>query len=172
MMSVRKLPFIVQPRLAFEKEILGTDESGKIEVERRGYLTVGEKALTQQATKDFTSVVDLYSLVGRIAEEEDKDPKVVLSDFSAVPSPPYLTNWSSELTECMQSVGIENTKRRMIYATAILISRVDSGWEVDDTMSLNSDLVEALAGFYEREDNGAVEELSEEPENTGAEGKK
>lgn len=171
-MSARKLPFVVQPRLEFKKEILGTDESGKIEVERRGYLTVGEKALTQQATKGFKSTVELSHLVEEIAKETGRDRKDVFADLTAVPAPDYLGDWTSELTECFQTIGIENAKRRMIYATAILISRVDPDWVVDDTMQLNSDLVEALADFYEKEERPAVEELTEESEGTEIEEKK
>ena len=39
-----KLPFVVAPRANSRIEVLGSEISGKIEIERKGYLSVGEKA--------------------------------------------------------------------------------------------------------------------------------
>ena len=43
-----KLPFVVQPRLKAIKERIGSEDAGYIEIERRGYLTSGEKSFVQQ----------------------------------------------------------------------------------------------------------------------------
>jgi hypothetical protein len=44
-----RLPFVVAPRLEPIVETVGTDESGKIEIIRRGHLTVAEKAFISAA---------------------------------------------------------------------------------------------------------------------------
>ena len=42
------LPFVVEPRRKPIVERVGNEESGVIEIERRGYLTTGEKTFVQQ----------------------------------------------------------------------------------------------------------------------------
>ena len=57
MAKKKGLPFVVQPRLAPVIEQVGNEESGIFEIERRGYLTVAEKAMVQQATQGDESVL-------------------------------------------------------------------------------------------------------------------
>lgn len=170
-MSARKLPFVVQPRVAFAEETVGTEESGQIKVERRGYITVGEKALTQEAMKGSHAIPELYALVQEIAEDAGKAPDKVLADLATSPTPEYLLVWEDDAASRLEAVQLENTRRQMIHATAILISRVDSEWTINDTMQLHSGLVEALADFYVKEDKGVEDVLEKSEDNTGAEGK-
>lgn len=170
-MSARKLPFVVQPRVKATKEIIGTEESGQIKVERRGYITVGEKAITQESMRGSNAIGDLYELVNAIAEETGKEPKAVLADVSGSEKHEYLSVWSSAISSRVEAIGFEGARRDMVHATAILISRVDPEWTIEDTMELHGDLVKALSAFYTREDNGAQNVLEPTSENTGAEGK-
>ena len=55
-----KIPFVVQPNLKPVKEQVGTETSGKIEIERRGYVTVSEKAFVQAATEGDDSQGRLF----------------------------------------------------------------------------------------------------------------
>lgn len=170
-MSARQLPFVIQPRKAFSEETIGTEESGQIKVQRRGYITVGEKALTQEAMKGSHAVSSLYSLVGLIAEESDKAPEKVLSDLTASPLPDYLHIWEEDAVKAVESMQLEATRRSMVHATAILISRVDSDWTMEDTMQLHPDLVQALDAFYTKEESGAEDMIEDSKESAGAEGK-
>ena len=171
-MSIRKLPFVLQPSFTPEEVVVGTEESGQIEIERRGYITVGEKSLTQQALSGFVARSRFYALLAAIAEMEDKSPDEVYEDFASSSNPDYLDDWQGDLAKCVSDLSVETIKRRTIYATAILISRVDPEWTVDDTMQLNSSLVEAIADFYEKEDKGVLESVTSGSKSTGAKEKK
>ena len=56
------LPFVVQPKYEPILERVGTDESGIIEIERRKYLTVQEKAIVQGAMEGDTTMTDMFML--------------------------------------------------------------------------------------------------------------
>lgn len=170
-MLARKLPFVIQPRVALSPATVGTEESGQISIQRRGYITVGEKALTQEAMKGFHAVADLYSLVQEIAEDVGKPPADVLVDLSTAPAPDYLALWQDAALARLEAVQIENTRRAMVQATAILISRIDSDWTIEDTMQLHPGLVEAISDFYVNEEKGAEGVIAGAEDNTGAEGK-
>lgn len=171
-MSARKLPFVVQPKTAIKEVTLGSERSGQIKVQQRGYVTVGEKALVQEAMKGSHAVTDLYTFVRDVAEEVGKGPEQVLADFGVQPTPEYLLVWADDAAAHLEAVNLESTRRKLIYATAILVSRVDTEWSINDTMELHSDLVEALADFFVSEEKGLSDVLEETSENTGAEGKK
>lgn len=168
----RKLPFVVQPRKKVALEKVGTEESGIIEIERRGYITVGEKAMVDQAMQGANSSARLRSVVSAISEVEKKTPSEVMADLSAEPAPDYLDDWAEEILECFTLINVENSRRDMVQATALLISRVDSEWTIEDTMQQSPGLVKELSDFYAKENLQALEELSEEQQESGAEGKK
>ena len=172
-MPTRKLPFVVQPKNKTELVRLGTEKSGQIEVERRGYLTVGEKALAQEAMRSFESgTAVLYQIVNEIATANDKTAQDVLNDITESPTPEYLNPWIGEIREAMNLIEVASIKRQVVHASAILVSRVDPECEVEDTMKLNKELVTALSDFYLEEDAEAIEDLAENSEDSGAEGKK
>jgi len=62
-----KLPFVVQPRLKPIIETVGTEESGKIEIERRGFLSVAEKSMCQGMLQDSKGVNAVQAIARRIA---------------------------------------------------------------------------------------------------------
>jgi len=171
-MAARKLPFLVQPRGISVKIKVGDEDVGVIEIERRGYTTVGEKSLVQQGMKGDRAVGDLMILVGNIANAHDMDPQKVLEDLGTTPTPDYLADYEGAAADALEAVGIENAKRDMCRATAILISRVDPEWTIDDTLALHEGLVKALSEFYVKEESGSIETLEEESKASGAEGKK
>ena len=170
-MSARTLPFVVQPKAKFTEVTLGSEESGQIKVEQRNYIPVGEKALTQEAMKGSHALTDLYAFVRDIAEETGKTADVVLADLGVSPTPDYLVAWVDEAAAYMEKVNLEASRRKMIHATAILVSRVDREWSINDTMELHTDLVDALADFYVKEEKGLSDTLEDAGDNTGAEGK-
>lgn len=170
-MSTRTLPFVVQPKAVTKEVTVGSDQSGQIKVQQRGYVTVGEKALVQEAMKGSHAIADLYAFVRDVAEEVGKDPEQVLTDFGAQPTPDYLLVWADDAAALLEAVNLEGTRRKLIYATAILVSRVDTEWSINDTMELHTDLVEDLSDFYVKEEKGLDDILEDTADNTGAEGK-
>ena len=61
------LPFVVQPVRKTVVERIGTEETGILEVERKGYLTTGEMAFVQQQASTDDSTEKLLALVQKVA---------------------------------------------------------------------------------------------------------
>ena len=153
------LPFVVQPRLEPIVERLGTEESGVIEIERRGYLTVAEKSITQGGLQGDASVRKMYSLAGRIARETSRQQSEVASDLIQGDRPEYLDPWDEEIGDCLVEMMAFQERVSIIQATALIMCRIDASWTVDQTMELNPDLVTELALFYTEEDAKTIDAL-------------
>lgn len=162
----RQLPFVVEPRLAPIIETVGTEESGQIEIERRGYLTVSEKALLQAVTVDDDSVSQLYSLAGVIAKEQGKDTKEVFNDITSQSTDDYLEEYRERISRGLMALISFQERRSMVTATALLISRVDSAWTPEDTMRMHPDLIDDLSKLYDEEEAKTLTKL--EASNTQA----
>lgn len=63
------LPFVVQPKRKPITERIGSEDSGVIEVIRKGYLTSGEKAFVQQVQQYDNGTSDIVTLSRRIARK-------------------------------------------------------------------------------------------------------
>ena len=87
----KALPFVVQPRRQPIVEQIGTEDSGVIAIERRGYLNVAEKSLVQYAMEDDNSLADMYALSGRIAREVELPLQQVLEEITQQPLPAHRT---------------------------------------------------------------------------------
>ena len=151
-----KLPFVVQPRLQPIVEVIGTEESGQIEIERRGYLTVSEKATVQNALSDETAMTELYSLAGQVARKTGKSAADALQLI--------LTNEAPEEFDDQVNLVLVGMMRfqemqKMVQATALLMSRISAKWKVEDTLELHPDLLDALAKLYEEEEAKSIEAL-------------
>ena len=64
-----KLPFLVEPKRQPIMERLGNEESGVIELPRRGYLTVAEKSFVQQGTSGDSAILAMQRLAARVAKQ-------------------------------------------------------------------------------------------------------
>ena len=172
MAKKKGLPFVVQPRLAPVLEKVGTDVSGIFEIERRGYLTVAEKAMVQQATQGDDSVRIMYALGGRIARETGKQQLQVMSDLMKQERDSYLDEYSDEIMDNMLSMIAYQERVNIVQATALIICRIDSSWTVDQSMNLHPDLIADLTALYNDEDKRSTEALEAAVEaEGGAEGK-
>lgn len=166
------LPFVVQPRLQPIIEELGTEESGIIEIERRGYLSVAEKAIAQQATQGDESIRSLYALGGRIARETGKQQMDVMQDLMDQPRPDYMEPFEEEILERMIEMLAYQERVNIVQATSLIICRVDEKWTVEQSMDLHPDLIVMLSKLYAEEDQRSTEALEAAMEtNAGAEGK-
>ncbi len=167
-----KLPFVVQPRLEPIIETIGTEESGKFEIQRRGYLTVGEKAFTQASSNADDSVSGLFAIVQRIAKETGKSAEDVFSDIQGVSEDDYLDQYREELNEKMFAMTAYQERYKLISATSLIISRINPSWSAEDTMELHPDILDGLAELYEDEEKKSLEAFgagkpSEEKEEEG-----
>jgi len=156
----RTLPFVVQPRLKPIIERVGSEESGQIEIERRGYLSVAEKAWTQALEAEDTTQGRLHRLALKIAAELDMEPKEALDLVaSSQLQDPRLAEYHEELMETMAAMQQFAERRKLVAATCLLVNRVDPTWEVDDTMRLHLDLLDGLHLLYIEEEARSVEAL-------------
>ena len=165
------LPFVVQPRLQAIVEQVGTEESGIIEIERRGYLSVAEKAIAQQATQGDDSVRKMYALGGRRTSEKRNQQLDVMQDLMNPQRPEYMAPFEDEILESMIEMMAYQERVDIVQATSLIICRVDQTWTVEQSMDLHPDLVKMLSTLYTEEDKRSVEALEEAVlKNNGAEG--
>ena len=165
-----KLPFVTQPRLKPTQEEVGTENSGKILVERRGYLTVSEKMFVQAGLKGDNSQTILFQLINKISVEQGIPPQQVLQDMSEGGSlPEYAKDYAEELAIVMERVSDMNEKTKLLGAAALLMSRVDSDLDMDEVMDLHPELIEQLYLLYVDEENCSLERLEAKTEATGGE---
>lgn len=156
-----KLPFVVQPRLSPITEVIGTDECGKIEMQRKGYLSVGEKAMVQAATSGEESIAQLYALAGRIARAKNKKQGDVFSEILSPDRPEYMDDFADEIAGQLVSLSAYQERLSLIQSTALLINRVDENWTIQDTMELHPDLIANIAILYHEEEQKSTEKLED-----------
>lgn len=158
--KVRSLPFVVQPRLAPVVEVIGNEFSGTIEIERRGYLTVSEKAWIQAFDQADDSQAKLFSVAAKIGSELSMDPREVFELIQKTGGQDArLANFSGELMDAIQSVNASQERKGFVMATCLIQSRIDPKWEVEDTMSLHPDIVEGLSGLFQEEEAKSIDSL-------------
>jgi len=152
------LPFVVQPRLEPIIERIGTEDSGIIEIIRRGYLTVAEKTIVDQASADMSDQGDLLAAVREIARLEKKTVSEVFALLQSEDgNKDLLEKYTEQIAMASSSAKAQTDKTKIIAATALLMCRVDNTWSVEDSMELHPDLLDALFVLYEEEDLRSIE---------------
>lgn len=153
-----KLPFVVAPRRKPILETIGSEESGKFEIERKGYLTVAEKTFIQQASASDETVGRLNRLAGRIAKEKGTQPQEVISalgagDFAA----DCLAGYEADIDDIITVMSTFEQRRKIVAASCLLYFRISQDWTIEDTLGLHPDVVDALYGLFTEEDTNSVE---------------
>lgn len=176
-----KLPFVVQPKREPIIEQIGSEESGVITIERRGYLTSGEKAFVQQAISSDDGTLRIIGLARKVAKggSIESGYQDVMSILGGNPTgderlKQIEVEYFSEFTELLNSLSLMQSKEELITALCLLMYRVDPGASVDDVLELHPDIVKGLALLYkdeERKSIEAFEKTEEKSEETTAEEK-
>ena len=164
---MRNLPFVVKPKRQPEKINIGNEEVGVFEIERRGYLTVGEKAAYQQVVTNKDGVQAMKSLVAKVAEEQkmpsekasDLIGKVLKGEPLTAKEEKVLDKYTNDFLEMLEVFRRETIHTQLIMATVLLISRVDNQWTVEDTAKLDSVVIEQLSELYQAEEAKSLETL-------------
>jgi hypothetical protein len=152
------LPFVVAPRRKPITELLGTEESGQFEIERKGYLTVAEKSFIQQASASDETVGRLNRLAGRIAKEKGVQQKEVIEQLSKGDfSSDLLLDYAAEVDDIVTIMATFEQRRKIVAASCLLYFRISQDWAIEDTLALHPDLVEALYTLFSDEDSKSVE---------------
>lgn len=163
------LPFVVRPRLEPIKELIGTEDSGQIEIERRGYLTSGEKAFVQQVLQFDNGTNELIGLARRVARrfsiKLDEAYSLVLRVISnaTTEEDEYAEKIESEFAEeiavVIRNLTSAQAKEELLTATCLLRYRVDPDFEMEDIVKIHPDIIAGLAALYKEEEAKSVERL-------------
>ncbi len=162
-----KLPFVVQPRLKPILERIGTEESGIIEVERRGYLTGAEKTFVQQIQQQDGGTLQLVAISRRVSKDKkislEKSYGIIVSILTGEATGKLAAEIESDYAEDIQravnNIAASRTKEDLIQAACLLIHRVDGDIEMSEVVALHPDLITALAGLYREEEAKSIERL-------------
>lgn len=154
----RELPFVVKPRRELPNYKVGTEESGVMEIARKGYLSVGEKSFFQGATAGDETIGKLHALVRKICSETDL-PYTEVFDQIQNPENPVLEPYRDSLLGMMLDMQTFQTRQEIVAATALLMSRINADWTVQDTLELHPDIITGLYDFYQLEDKRSIEDI-------------
>ena len=174
------LPFVVQPRRKPILERIGTEESGIIEVERRGYLTSGEKAFVQQVQQFDGGTTEIVTLSRHVARRHslgaDKAYRLIagiisnnVADEDADLCIEIEKEFAEELTDVVKNLSASQVREDLVFACCILRYRVNPDFEISDIHNLHPDLIGALATLYRDEDSRSIEAFKREEEEGAAE---
>ena len=158
---MKTLPFVVKPKAAFCDIELGTDESGIIKIEKRGYLTVAEKSFVDGVTQGSDGMADIVSLAKKISRKHKKSTEESFNAIMDTMAGNIKTKfhgevedeYGDELSQLTITLSEAVQRRAIAAATILLQSRVDPEWGVEDTVNLHPDLIEKLLEFYNDEEN-------------------
>lgn len=163
-----KLPFVVAPKSQSKIVKIGNEEVGIIEIEKRGYLTVAEKSFVDAVMQNSDGVTGLVRLAGSIGRKRkittEKAYSILIGIMDGSGTGTAANSIADEYGEEISQIQTqmsESIQRKSIAATTIMIqSRIDSEWTVEDTMTLQPELLVEFVKFYDSEE--AKVELTEE----------
>lgn len=165
------LPFVVQPRRKPILERVGSEESGVIEVERRGYLTAGEKAFVQQVQQFDNGTTEIVTVSRRVARKYslgmDKAYNLVLAIISnGTAEDTELASqveeeFAEELTNVLKSLSAGQVREELIMSACLLKYRVDADFDIGVISSIHPDLISGLAKLYREEEARSIEAFKE-----------
>lgn len=160
------LPFVVKPRLAPITETLGSEESGKIEIERRGYLTVAEKSYYQQAMSGDTSMAEVQAIARRIARQHGMEYLAVMEMIGKAMAGGEVAEHEKILEESREEIAViimtlmqSQERQRACQALTLLINRIDGDLDPSEVFKLHPDLIDDLVALFGDEEKKSVEAL-------------
>lgn len=165
-----KLPFVIAPKLKSKIETLGTDISGKIEIERKGYLTVGEKGFMANAQSQDTVLQKIMKLSRAVSKEfklsqrEAYDAVVESVTDAANCKYDLFKKHADEIAELASEMMVQESKKALMMAYCLLVYRVDEDIDMNDVVGLHEDLINELAAFYLEEEAKSIDRLIEKDE--------
>lgn len=149
---------MVAPRREPIVEIMGSEESGQIEIHRKGYLTVAEKSFMQQASSSDETVSLLHKLAAKVAKARGVQAQEVVELLGGGNfQDPLLEGFEDEISEIYSAMGSFEQRRKIISATCLLYFRISQDWTIEDTMEMHPDLVDSLYILFQEEDVKSTE---------------
>lgn len=164
------LPFVVQPRRQPIIELIGSEDSGKIEIKRLGYLTSGEKSFVQQVQQYDGGTSDIVTLSRQVARKYglsmDKSYNLILviisgdrvSDSSDEEIMQQIeTEFAEHLTNIVRGLSATQVREDLVMAACMLRYRVDPEFDISDISGIHPDLISGLATLYRDEEKRSLD---------------
>lgn len=160
-----RLPFVVEPRRQPIIERIGSEDSGIIEVERRGYLTTGEKAFVQQVQQVAGGTSEIITLSRRIARKYklsiDRAYGLVMALLSGEQQEDELLlsiedEFAEELASVIKGLSADQTREDLVYAACMLRYRVDPDFEIGEVGKIHPDIIAGLVALYRDEESKSL----------------
>jgi len=156
-----KLPFVVQPKRNIEIIQIGDEESGVIEIERKGYLSVAEKAFVDSFMQGSDGISYIVQLANRLSRELKIGPDKAYVGITEAMSGKLDSklavtineNYGQELSVATAKMSDSMQRRAIAAATILLQTRINHEWTVDDTLGLDPVILDGLSKLYDREEN-------------------
>lgn len=163
------LPFVVQPKLKPIIEQVGTEESGIIEIQRRGYLTAAEKAFVQQIQQQDGGTLQLVALSRRIAREKkigidkayENVIKILTGEANSKLAAEIEADYAEDIQRAVNEIGASRAKEDIIYAACLVIHRIDDKFSLEEIVKLHPDLISGLANLYREEEVKSIDKLTQ-----------
>lgn len=172
-----KLPFVVEPRRKPIIEKIGTEESGIIEIERKGYLTTGEKAFVQQVQQYDNGTTQIVTASRRVARKYSIGMEKAYSLVLSVITGQEVTNetdaeiiakieeeFAEDLSDVVKGLALGQMREDLVFAACMIKYRIDPDYEINDIAALHPDLITALGTLYRDEDRKSIEAFDKEEE--------
>ncbi|MFZ9315825.1 MAG: hypothetical protein ACO24P_00735 [Candidatus Nanopelagicaceae bacterium] len=171
---MKTLPFVVKPKRVFANVRIGREDIGIIEIEKRGYLTVSEKAFVDAVMQGADAITSVVALATRISSKTGHTTEesytaimgAIQGDLTSKFAIKVKEEYPDELGAIVTQMAESVQKRAIAAATVLIKSRIDPEWTVDDTLEQDPELINAFAEFYGEEEAGipvGIEETVEEP---------
>ncbi len=164
-----KLPFVIEPRRKPEIVTIGTEDSGTIEIVRKGYLTAGEKAFMQAQSSNDTVLRSLLSLAREVAKELGIDTQKAydlinkaLQNENSEKTAKIWEKFNEELSSIFSKMIQQESMNRIMKCYCLLLYRIDGDIEAEEVNDLHEDLVTGLVDLYDREESKSNERLIRE----------
>lgn len=164
-----KLPFVVAPKSQSKLVKVGNEEVGIIEIQKKGYLTVAEKSFVDSVMQNSDGIAALVRLAGTIGRKRKIPTEkayamligVIDGSGSGAAFNAIADEHGNEIS-VIQAQMAESVQRKAIAATTILIqTRINPEWTVEDTMTLQPEMLAEFVRFYDSEELKAEFEESE-----------
>jgi hypothetical protein len=169
-----KLPFVVEPRLKPIVELVGSEDSGKIEIQRRGFLSAGEKAFVSNGTQDDSVSELMLGLVRKVCSKYKLDIKdayeVTAQVISGTPEDEQFAEeirreFSDEVTAVITAAINSSARTSFVKAFCLLLYRVNAELTAEDVMEVHPDIIEGLVALYDDEEMKSVQRLVDAHDN-------
>jgi len=169
---MKTLPFVVKPKRKFTKVKIGREDIGVIEIERRGYLTVSEKAFVDAVMQGGDAIGSVVALATRVSSKTGHSTEhaytgimaAIQGDMNNAFANRIKEEYPDELSEIITQMSESIQKRSIAAATVLIRSRIDPDWSIDDTLDQDPQLINAFAEFYAEEESGYAGDDEQQPE--------